>query len=613
MVPDRLSWALVAAVAGAALYYLVPLLPGDQSVLLRERYPLVLVLTLALAALHRRREDFPDAGKRERRFWAGLMAATFCWWLVNVLLLVVPGPSPPAVRMTADVFYSLFYVFAMAAAEQRPHVKAPPRRGWEQVLDWPAASVLVLGLLVYFSLIPLFLDIESYTAYVPSMLLGLVLETFLLGRFLLLRQRSRASLWRRIYGAMAGVAGLMAFCDLLGWGIYLADPTDWRRWMPFAYFAWNLPFALLGLAARWPSERDVPDAAGGEAQPGENLYSNSWQTVTSALVLPAVHYVFHALGLLHEASRAAREVWIFVWIVTVGAVALVQHRFQERSRLALREGNVSLAEELAWRKEMETERTRLIAELEVRNAEMQQLTHTLSHDLRTPLFTIEGFLGLLVRDVKARDKERIGTDVERIRGAVGEIGRLFQELVDLTQLRGRPPVPEAVDLGQAAREALAANAGRHDLGRMNVEVAADLPTVIGERHRLIEVFYNLLDNAARFMGPQPAPRIEIGLRPGEDGSVIFVRDNGIGIAPRYHARVFELFEQLDPSQEGTGIGLALVSRIVELHGGRAWIESEGDGGGTTVCFTLPGLDAGQKGPERRRSSKRLPSARRASP
>jgi two-component system, chemotaxis family, sensor kinase Cph1 len=103
------------------------------------------------------------------------------------------------------------------------------------------------------------------------------------------------------------------------------------------------------------------------------------------------------------------------------------------------------------------------------------------------------------------------------------------------------------------------------------------------------VFQNLIDNAVKYMGDQPSPRVEIGSRRAEAGGggpVFYVRDNGMGIEPRHRDRVFGLFQQLDADAEGTGVGLALVKRIVELHGGRIWIESDGLGQGSSFCFTL---------------------------
>ena len=104
--------------------------------------------------------------------------------------------------------------------------------------------------------------------------------------------------------------------------------------------------------------------------------------------------------------------------------------------------------------------------------------------------------------------------------------------------------------------------------------------------RLREVLENLIDNAAKYMGDQKSPSIEIGVR-DEDEPVFYVKDNGIGIEPQYLQKVFGLFEKLDPTSEGTGIGLALIKRIIEVHGGRIWVESDGLGKGSTFCFTLP--------------------------
>jgi signal transduction histidine kinase len=103
----------------------------------------------------------------------------------------------------------------------------------------------------------------------------------------------------------------------------------------------------------------------------------------------------------------------------------------------------------------------------------------------------------------------------------------------------------------------------------------------------VEVVQNLVDNA-KFMGDQPHPRVEIGARQDPGEVVFYVHDNGIGIEPRYHDKIFGLFEKLDPQSEGTGVGLALVKRIVQVHSGRIWIESEGKDQGSTFCFTLPG-------------------------
>jgi signal transduction histidine kinase len=121
---------------------------------------------------------------------------------------------------------------------------------------------------------------------------------------------------------------------------------------------------------------------------------------------------------------------------------------------------------------------------------------------------------------------------------------------------------------------------------IRVQVSPDLPVVQGDRVRLREVFENLIENAAVFTSEQDRPLIEIGTRWEDGRQIIFVRDNGMGVDPRYHKRIFELFEKLDPGTEGVGIGLALAKRIIEVHGGRIWVESEGQGRGSTFCFIL---------------------------
>ena len=109
----------------------------------------------------------------------------------------------------------------------------------------------------------------------------------------------------------------------------------------------------------------------------------------------------------------------------------------------------------------------------------------------------------------------------------------------------------------------------------------------GDPGRLVEVFQNLVENAAKFMGDQPEPRIRIGARRLADGWGYYVRDNGMGLAANATERVFEPFERVDTDVAGTGLGLAAVRRVVELHGGRVWLESAGVGQGCTAWVTLP--------------------------
>jgi len=227
------------------------------------------------------------------------------------------------------------------------------------------------------------------------------------------------------------------------------------------------------------------------------------------------------------------------------------------------------------------------ADLAAKNAELERFTYTVSHDLRSPLVTIRGFAGLAVEDLEAGRAERARHDLERILAASDRMQRLLQDVLDLSRA-GRVANPvEDVPLAALAQEAVELMRGPIDAAGVAVEISPELPVVRADRRRLLEIMQNLVENAAKFTAGEPHPRVEIGVRRSDDETVIFVRDNGRGIEPRYLEKVFELFEKLDASSSGTGVGLALVRRIVEAHGGRAWAESEGPGRGATFCFTLP--------------------------
>ncbi len=252
-----------------------------------------------------------------------------------------------------------------------------------------------------------------------------------------------------------------------------------------------------------------------------------------------------------------------------------------------------VARDVTERRRAETERETLIRELESRNAELERFSYTVSHDLKAPLVTIRGFLGLVEQAAQRGDTTTVRADMQRIYRASDRMERLLSEVLDLSRA-GRVAGPAvAVDLASVAREAVANAAQELKQQRVAVEIAADLPVVMGDRVRLVEVVQNLIANAGRFMGDEPRPRVVIGRREGAPAgqAIIFVQDNGIGIDARFHEQVFRLFDKLDPASPGTGVGLALVKRIVEVHGGRVWVESPGAGHGTTFCFTLPAAGA----------------------
>jgi PAS domain S-box-containing protein len=241
-------------------------------------------------------------------------------------------------------------------------------------------------------------------------------------------------------------------------------------------------------------------------------------------------------------------------------------------------GFVALTRDITPRKQAEAEREQLIRELEAKNKELESFTYTVSHDLKAPLITIAGFLGYLQQDVLDHNTEKIRVDIQHINQAVGKMQILLDELLELSRIGRLVNLPETVPLEDVIREALEAVRGRLEARGVTIRIQPGLPAIHGDRQRLVEVVQNLVDNAAKFMGDQPHPQVEIGRCSEAEGKPVFyVRDNGIGIAPEHHERIFGLFNKLESNTEGTG--------IVEVHEGRIWVESE-EGKGSMFCFTL---------------------------
>ena len=236
-------------------------------------------------------------------------------------------------------------------------------------------------------------------------------------------------------------------------------------------------------------------------------------------------------------------------------------------------------------KQIEADREKLIKELETKNAELERFTYTVSHDLKSPLVTVQGFLGYLEKDAAAGNMERLQRDIQYIREASTHMQSLLNDLLELSRIGRLMNEPQTVPFADLAHDAIKQVSGAITQKQIAVEIQPNMPAVHVDRVRLVEVLQNLIDNAVKFMGDQQTPHIVIGYRQENNQPIFFVRDNGVGIDTRYHDKVFGLFERLDATAEGTGIGLALVKRIIEVHNGRIWIENNHHIG-TTFCFTL---------------------------
>jgi PAS domain S-box-containing protein len=234
-----------------------------------------------------------------------------------------------------------------------------------------------------------------------------------------------------------------------------------------------------------------------------------------------------------------------------------------------------------------TERQRQEDELKSKNIELERFTYTVSHDLKSPLITIKGFAGALLADHAAGRTDRLADDLRRIILATDKMAELLNGLLQLSRIGRIVDPPVKVSMAKIAADVVELLSGSIQQRAAKITVQPGLPAAYGDPQRLREVLQNLVENALKFSRPGHVPEIEIGCKTVLDEAVFFVRDHGQGIEARYHEIIFGLFNKLDTRSEGTGIGLALVRRIVEFHGGVIWVESAGAGQGATFCFTLP--------------------------
>ncbi|MDF2441665.1 MAG: hypothetical protein JWN98_2649, partial [Abditibacteriota bacterium] len=248
-----------------------------------------------------------------------------------------------------------------------------------------------------------------------------------------------------------------------------------------------------------------------------------------------------------------------------------------------------IAVEITEQKRVEAELQMLAEELRRSNAELEQFAYIASHDLQEPLRVVVSFLQLLEKRYGERlegdGKEFLDYAVDGSR----RMQRLINDLLDYSRVGTRGKAFAPVDTTQALQSALM----NLDvaIGESGAQVTYDtLPTVLGDDSQLIRLFQNLVGNALKFHDVE-VPRVHITAIEKPDEWEFSVRDNGIGIAPEYAERIFAVFQRLHTRTEypGTGMGLAICKKMVELHGGQIWVESQ-VGQGATFFFALPKVE-----------------------
>jgi len=309
----------------------------------------------------------------------------------------------------------------------------------------------------------------------------------------------------------------------------------------------------------------------------ENFSSNSIRSIIGVPLLIGTD-VIGVLGLAHpfdsDKSFDQETVDYMTQFAHLASIAIENARLFSAAK-----------KELEGRQQTEREREQLVVELETKNRELESFVYTVSHDLKSPLVSISGFSSNLLKRYQEQLDDRGKHYLQRLQANVKHMEDLITVLLELSRI-GRvvgelTPFP-VESLLEDIVKTLSGEIGK---SKAELTITHPLPTVWADRVRLGQVFSNLLDNSIKFRDKDRHLKIEIGCQEIELDFLFYVRDNGMGIDPRYSEKIFLPFQKLNQESEGLGIGMALASRIVEFHGGRIWFDST-PGEGTTFFFTL---------------------------
>ena len=229
-------------------------------------------------------------------------------------------------------------------------------------------------------------------------------------------------------------------------------------------------------------------------------------------------------------------------------------------------------------------------ELEKKTNKLQSFVYTVSHDLQTPLKSIQGFSDAIYNEFDDELDDDGLHYLDRIQANVEKMNRFIEDLLALSKVTGSDVETEKVDSGEVAREVVSDLSSKLEEKNISVEIEDFLPVVDFEKNRLYQIFSNLISNACKYIGEPESPKILIGKEERRTSWILWVEDNGIGIKEENKENIFELFDrEMRVDEDGTGVGLALVKRVIEKYDGEIWVESE-KGKGSKFFVKIPKVE-----------------------
>ncbi len=247
-------------------------------------------------------------------------------------------------------------------------------------------------------------------------------------------------------------------------------------------------------------------------------------------------------------------------------------------------GNLSRAADSFKDKNAELQISKI--ELERSNDELEQFVHTVSHDLKSPIVTSMGFIGIVQRLVKQGKYKQGFEKLDKVIKSNERMSQLINDLLELSRVGRTDKDKTSIDMNVLLGTFARSHSEHLERRGFKLEIVPNLPVIYANESRTLQIFENFLSNALKYVHNKSGPNLRIGSKEDEENFLIFFEDNGPGIPEAYHDKIFGLFNRLDTTMDGTGIGLAVVKRIMKFHNGDAWVEST-QGKGATFWIKFP--------------------------